>query len=196
MIKKKLRKVYLPIFVTYRYYKNFLIQNIFNSPKYLFSSIPDVIQKLKFTGAGKIIIGKNARFGDKLGGFYHSGIIEIQARSKNALITVGNNLNTNNNIFICAYNKIDIGNDVLIGPNVTIMDFEAHGVSSNKRNKLGSIGFILIESNVWIGSNVTILKNSIIGKNSIIAAGSVVSGEFPENVIIGGVPAKIIKKIS
>jgi maltose O-acetyltransferase len=40
-----------------------------------------------------------------------------------------------------------------------------------------------------------ILKNSEVGKNTIVAAGSVVTGSFPSNVIIGGVPAKIIKMI-
>mgnify|MGYP000356396697 CR=1 FL=1 len=39
------------------------------------------------------------------------------------------------------------------------------------------------------------LKNTVIGKNSIVAAGAVVSGDFPSNVLIGGIPARIIKKI-
>ncbi|UMB55472.1 hypothetical protein MKD41_08355 [Lutibacter sp. A64] len=43
--------------------------------------------------------------------------------------------------------------------------------------------------------NVTILKNSEVGDNSIVAIGAVVIGKFPKNVIIGGVPAKIIKTI-
>ena len=44
-----------------------------------------------------------------------------------------------------------------------------------------------------IGNNVTILKGTNIGENSIIGVGSIVKGEFPENVIISGNPAKIIK---
>lgn len=52
---------------------------------------------------------------------------------------------------------------------------------------------MIIGKNVWIGNNVTILKNSEVGDNTIIAAGAVVSGKFPANVIIGGVPAKTIK---
>ena len=48
---------------------------------------------------------------------------------------------------------------------------------------------------LYIGNNVIIPKNTEIGKNSIVGAGSIVSGKFPDNVIIGGVPAKIIKKI-
>lgn len=63
------------------------------------------------------------------------------------------------------------------------------------RRKVGETGCVRIEQNVWIGNNVTILKNTVIGENTIIAAGAVVSGNYPSNVIIGGVPAKIIKHL-
>jgi acetyltransferase-like isoleucine patch superfamily enzyme len=96
---------------------------------------------------------------------------------------------------LCAANYIEIGDYSLIGQNVTIMDFEAHGVDPHKRRSIGEIGHVIIGKNTWIGNNVMILKNSEIGDNTIIATGSVVSGKFPENVIIGGVPAKIIKSI-
>lgn len=75
------------------------------------------------------------------------------------------------------------------------MDHEAHGIPPDKRRELGAIGEVVIGENVWIGNNVTILKDSHVGDNSIVAAGAVVSGRFPENVIIGGVPAKIIRSL-
>jgi len=55
---------------------------------------------------------------------------------------------------------------------------------------------INIEDKVHIGPYVTILKNSVIGNNNIIATGAVVSGKFHMNLIIGRVPAKIIKEIN
>ena len=119
----------------------------------------------------------------------------FQPRYKSSEKFIGRNVSTNNNIFICAANYIDIGDDTLVGQNVIIMDFEAHGIEPEKRRLLGPIGTIRISENVWIGNNVTILKNSEIGENSIIAAGTVVSRKFTKNVIIGGVPAKIIKEI-
>jgi acetyltransferase-like isoleucine patch superfamily enzyme len=64
-----------------------------------------------------------------------------------------------------------------------------------KRREVGEIGKVILGSNVWIGSNVTILKNTIIGENTIIATGAVVTGVIPSNVIIGGVPAKIIRSL-
>lgn len=152
-------------------------------------------QKTFVTGQGKIFIGKNASFGYRLGGFFHRGIIELQPRYKNSVIRIGNNVSTNNNLFICCASRIDIGNDCLIGNLVTIRDFESHGIDPQYRRKIGPIGAVIIEDNVWIGNNVNILKNSKIGANSIVAAGAVVSGIFPANVIIGGVPAKVIKHL-
>ena len=54
---------------------------------------------------------------------------------------------------------------------------------------------VSIKDNVWIGSNVTILDGVTVGENSVIAAGAVVNKSFPNNVIIGGIPAEIIKRI-
>lgn len=52
---------------------------------------------------------------------------------------------------------------------------------------------IRIGSNCWLGAKATILDGTVIGNGCVVAAGAVVSGAFPENVIIGGIPAKIIK---
>lgn len=54
---------------------------------------------------------------------------------------------------------------------------------------------IVVGRNVWIGSNATILQGVTIGDNAVVAAGAVVTHDVPENTIVGGVPAKVIKKI-
>ena len=54
---------------------------------------------------------------------------------------------------------------------------------------------VKIGKNCWIGAKVTILDGTIIGDNSVVAAGAVVRGQFPDNCVIGGIPAKIIKYI-
>lgn len=49
--------------------------------------------------------------------------------------------------------------------------------------------------NAWIGSNATVLQGVTVGENSVVAAGAVVTKDVPANSIVGGVPAKLIKKI-
>lgn len=151
-------------------------------------------QKTIFSGLGKFIIGDNNSFGFKNGGSYRGNVTELQARYKNSEIIIENNVAFNNSAFILSANRIEIKKDCRIGANVTMMDFEAHGTSPKDRNIVGKLGTIVIGENVWIGNNVIILKNVQIGKNSIIAAGSVVlKGEYPDNSIIGGNPAKVVK---
>ena len=160
-----------------------------------FSQLPYVRQFMLCEGRGLVEIGRNCAFGYKMGGFHKGGSIELQARYENSKIKIGNNIATNNNIMLCAANYIEIGDNTLIGQYVTIIDHEAHGIDPDKRRQLGDVGRVIIGKNVWLGNNVTILKNSDIGDNTIVATGAVVSGKFPANVIIGGVPAKIIKTI-
>ncbi len=158
--------------------------------------LPNCDQMMIVSGKGKVHIGEGCSFGYRLGGFHRGGCIELQARYANAVIRLGNNVMTNNNIFICSANSIEIGDDTLIGQYVTIFDFEAHGIKPSERRNIGEIGSVRIGRNVWIGNNVLILKNTTIGDDSIVAAGAVVSGDFPAGMIIGGVPAKAIKRIS
>ena len=161
----------------------------------LTGGVPLCNQYTMVTGEGKITIGKDCVFGFKLGGRHRNGAIELQARYKDARIFIGDNVATNNNIFICAAAYIEIGSDSLIGEGVTIIDHEAHGLAPNLRRQLGETGQVKIGRNVWIGNGVTILKNSVIGDNTIIAAGAVVAGRFAADVIIGGVPAKVIRQL-
>lgn len=161
----------------------------------VYNGFPSCQQKTHITGKGVVNIGKQCSFGFVSGGYHRKGSVEIQARDKDAVINIGNNVSTNNNMFICATKRIEIGDNTLIGQNVTIIDFEAHGIHPDERRQLGLVGTIIIGKNAWIGNNVTILKNSEIGDNTIVAAGAVVSGKFGANLIIGGVPAKIIKTI-
>ncbi|MDN3658903.1 acyltransferase [Ferruginibacter paludis] len=161
----------------------------------IFKDYPVCNQKILVSGNGKVSIGTKCSFGYKLGGNFHRGLIEIQPRYTSAEIVIGDNVNSNNNLILCAAQLIEIGNDTLIGQGVSIIDHEGHGMAPDKRGEVGEIGKVIIGRNVWIGNNVTILKNSEIGDNTIVGAGAIVTGKFPANVIIGGVPAKIIRQL-
>lgn len=93
---------------------------------------------------------------------------------------------------------VEIGNDTIFGNYVSIHP-ENH-VYQNKNTPIRlqgvtSKGGVKIGNNCWIGAKATILDGTILGDNCIVAAGAVVKGIFPDNVIIGGIPAKIIRKI-
>ena len=195
MIKGLLLKLYCTAVNIKRKWANFILPNIFHRKMIKTLDIPICQQKVFATGKGLVEIGKNCAFGFKLGGFNRKGYIELQARYADAIIKIGDRVSTNNNLFICSANRIEIGDETLIGQNVTMMDFEAHGTHPDKRREIGNIGEIIIHNNVWIGNNVMILRDTHIGKNTIVAGGAVVKGVFPDNVIIGGVPATIIKNI-
>jgi len=112
-------------------------------------------------------------------------------------VTMGDGLSINQNVLILSsYDvPIKIGNYVLIGPNVVIRNAN-HGfkdLDTPMRFQKKTAKEIIIEDDVWIAANCVIVAGAIIRKGSIVAAGSVVTkGEYPENSIIGGVPAKII----
>lgn len=101
------------------------------------------------------------------------------------------------NVFInhaCSFldlGGITIEDDVLIGPRVNITT-ENRPVDPAKRKHL-DLKSILIKRNAWIGAGATILPGVTIGENSIVAAGAVVNKGVPDNSIVGGIPARLIK---
>lgn len=89
---------------------------------------------------------------------------------------------------------ITIEDDVLIGPSVCLLS-EGHPVSPYERQSLIP-GHIHIKRNAWIGAGATILPGVTVGENSVIAAGTVVTKDVPDNVIVAGIPAKVVKILS
>ncbi len=114
-------------------------------------------------------------------------------------INYGKNTRIGKNVFInfdCVFldlGGITIEDNVLIAPKVSLLS-EGHPISPEVRQSLVPKP-IHIKKNAWIGANATILHGVTIGENSVVAAGSVVSKDVPDNTIVGGIPAKIIKTI-
>jgi len=150
-----------------------------------------------FSGYGSISIGAST-IGVIKSPFYHSSYCYLEARSQESSIVIGNNSFFNNNLTIIAdKTNIIIKDNCLFGPNLSIYDSDFHEIDPKNRNSGNQLcAPVIIEENVFIGSNVTILKGITIGRNSVIASGSVVANSIPENVIAGGVPAKVLKSIN
>ncbi|MCF0145579.1 MAG: sugar O-acetyltransferase [Eubacterium sp.] len=111
----------------------------------------------------------------------------------------GKNTKIGRNVFINAGCKfqdqggITIGDGALIGHN-TVLATINHDPDPDKRASMIILP-ITIGNNVWIGANATILAGVTIGDGAIVAAGAVVAKNVPENTVVGGVPAKVIKKV-
>ena len=109
-------------------------------------------------------------------------------------ITIGKNVFFNTGCSFQDRGGITIGNGSMLGMNVTIATLN-HGLPLITRNTTFPSP-VIIGENVWIGSNSTILPGVTIGDNSVVAAGAVVTKDVPENTVVAGVPAKVIKKIN
>ena len=108
----------------------------------------------------------------------------------------GNNVYVNFNGVFVDDGHIYVDDNVLIGPNVTLVT-AAHPIDPDLRRKTYQFNKdIHIEENVWIGANVVVLPGVTIGKNSIIGAGSIVTRDIPSDVVAFGAPARVHRKIT
>ena len=111
----------------------------------------------------------------------------------------GKNIMLGKNVFINAGCKfqdqggIFIDDDALVGHGVVIATLD-HDMDPEKRHALHPAP-VHIGKKVWIGANATITSGVTIGDNAVVAAGAVVTKDVPNDTIVGGVPAKPIKKI-
>lgn len=111
----------------------------------------------------------------------------------------GRNIHVGKNVFInscCQFQDqggIYIGDGSLIGHSVVMATLN-HDFAPERRQNLHHAP-IRLGKCVWVGAHATITAGVTIGDNSVIAAGAVVTKDVPANVVVGGVPAKIIKKI-
>lgn len=106
---------------------------------------------------------------------------------------IGNNVFINFDCVLLDLGGITIEDNVLIAPKVSLLS-EGHPVTPETRATL-TTGHIHIKKNAWIGAGAIIMQGVTIGENAIVAAGAVVSKDVPDNTIVGGIPAKIIKSI-
>jgi len=147
-------------------------------------------------GKGTITFGNNVNMGVINAPYFYNEYAYLEARNQDASLLFGNNIHINNGFSAIAEKSIVIEDDVLIGYHCNIIDSDFHNLNPEKRNETDpNPQEIIIKKNVFIGNNVTILKGVVLGENSVVANGAVVSKSFPENVVIGGVPAKIISKL-
>lgn len=163
-----------------------------NNTKGLYLGINAYVNGVKY-----MQIGDNSYFGDCS---WIEAIDAYGGQRFSPTLTIGNNFSMQRNCHIgCIYN-IKIGDNVLLGSKVYITDHyhgeitkEALATPPIKRPLWGRP--VKIGSGCWIGDNVCIMPGVTLGDNVIVGANAVVTHSFPENVVIAGCPAKIIKDL-
>ena len=117
--------------------------------------------------------------------FYTTGGAEIR---------VGRNVFINQNCTFYDLGGLDIADDVMIGPNVSLIT-SGHPIEPSQRRDFVVARPIVIERNVWIAAGATIIGGVSVGENSVVAAGAVVTRDVPPNALAGGNPARVIRLI-
>jgi len=112
-------------------------------------------------------------------------------------LKMGNNSAIGDFTHFGAAGGIEIGNDVIMGSYISFHSENHNFLDTTKliREQGVTSKGIKIGNNVWVGAKVTFLDGCVVGDNSVVAAGAVVNGVYPDNCIIGGVPAKVIKSL-
>jgi acetyltransferase-like isoleucine patch superfamily enzyme len=118
--------------------------------------------------------------------FYTAGGVDI---------SVGRNVFVNQNCTFYDLGGLDIADDVMIGPNVSIIT-TGHPIEPSQRRAIVIAKPIVIERNVWIAAGATIIGGVTVRENSVVAASSVVTKDVPPNTLVGGNPARVIRSIA
>lgn len=163
-----------------------------NKPDFHFKSI---FQPTQFVGKGIISIGLTSQIGVWPSPQLLSGYAYLEARGEASKITIGERTFINNCVSIISdKTSITVGDDCLIGPNVSIFDSDFHGLElENRSNGVYDCLPVTIEDHVFIGANVTILKGVTVGMGAVIANGSIVIKDVEPFSVVGGIPAKKIR---
>ncbi len=157
-----------------------------------------IVQPIHALGRGKIRIGNNVCIGVFPSPGYLSESCHIEARSETAEISIGDGTFVNNSFTAIAdFTQIEIGCRCLIGPRVSIFDSDFHGLQvADRHNVYATVCKpVKIGDDVFIGAGAFILKGVSVGAGSVVGAGAVVVSDIPENVIVAGNPARILRAL-
>jgi len=187
IIKNRIRTILLNRII----HLNCYVKGVKIGKRVIFNGFPFV---LRFKGS-KIEIGNNCSFNSSKNSLL-IGLLKpctFVTLTQGSEIILGNNVGISGGVIIAA-SRIEIGNNVMIGANCTILDTDFHNTDPQKKNVDNAPPSrpVIIRENVFIGASCIILKGVTIGQNSTIGAGSVVINDIPDNSIAIGNPCKVV----
>ncbi len=156
-------------------------------------SIAARINRLTFDDVAEV----RTLFGELIGTQVDDGFVLIPPfhATGGTGMKLGRNVFINQNCTFYDLGGLEIGDDVMIGPNVSLIT-SGHPVEPSRRRDFVVAKPIVIERNVWIGAGATIIGGVTVGENSVVAAGAVATRNVPPNVLVGGNPAAVIRSIA
>lgn len=109
-------------------------------------------------------------------------------------IRIGRNVFINQNCTFYDLGGLSIADDVMIGPNVSLIT-SGHPLAPSQRRDSVTARPIAIERNVWIAAGATVIGGVTVGENSVVAAGVVVTKNVPPNTLVAGNPASVVRSL-
>jgi len=156
-------------------------------------AITDRLNRLTYDDADEV----RALFSELIGQKVHDSFLLIPPfyATGGPDTRIGRNVFVNQNCTFYDLGGLDIADDVMIGPNVSLIT-SGHPIAPSKRRAFVTAKPIVIERNVWVAAGATIIGGVTVGENSVVAAGSVVTRDVPPNTLVGGNPARVIRSIA
>ncbi len=111
-----------------------------------------------------------------------------------ASLTIGDNVLLSPGVRLTAGNSITVEDNVMFAANSYVTDADWHGIYAREL-PIGISRPVVIKENAWICDSAIILKGVTIGRNAIVAAGAVVTRDVPDNAIVAGSPAQVVKML-
>lgn len=188
--------IHLPVIVS----RNTILKNVHKNCIEIRSNVKKGMIIIGKGGVERILAPKKSYFcvekGSKIifNGFGYFSMGTSIKVAYGGMLIFGNGFYVNKNFTLVCIDRIEFGNDLLIGSDVEIRDMDGHYIIENNEEKQNHIP-IIVGNHVWICSFATIMKGCTIGNNSVIAYRScVIKSNGQDNCLIGGYPAKIIRQ--
>jgi acetyltransferase-like isoleucine patch superfamily enzyme len=124
-----------------------------------------------------------------------AGISGDQTMLSSPVVSIGRKCIIGRGSHIIGHWRIELGDEIQTGPYVYITDQNHSYLDPDQPVgwQTPSESAVSIGSGSWLGANVVILPGTVLGRNTVVAAGAVVRGTFPDHVVLGGVPAKVLR---
>ncbi len=146
-----------------------------------------------------VVYGPNISLGKRVlivgGNGYRTTLTSVNSSGgRQGSITIGDNVLVMNGVRISSASEIIIEDDCMLANFCYLMDADWHDLH-DRTDSPGKTKSIVLKKGAWIGDSAIICKGVTIGTNSVVGAGSVVRKDVPDNVVVAGNPAQIIKKL-